>query len=293
MVGANDRSNDGLDGCTAVRPSDQLVTVAERSFGTYMAPHNRLVAPVASRGAAAAQIRRYARLYWAVCYAAVLALASNVCSATIVEPRGLDKLVREAEYIGSVWIEQSTSLSDDPTLKYPACGASYTAQTVDVVKGAGGRLKFYASEDLVVGREYLVLLAQGMRSTTAITSTTSLRGTPSGMEAKQKYMADCGRRHPGLWSMMEAAAPLLDRRLKIVSQGHPGDRWVWQPYFLRDIESIEQLNEHTLSMVLLSTTPTTPYPAGTYLSWQGVRDALRGAVMRATSGKALERSRAK
>jgi hypothetical protein len=258
-----------------------------------MAPHNRLLARAASRGSAAAQLRRYARLYWTVCYAAVLALASNVCSATVVEPRGLDELVSEAEYIGSVWIEQSTTLSDDPTLKYPACGASYTARTVDVVKGAAGRLKFYASEDLVVGREYLVLLAQGMRSTTAITSTTSLPGAPSVMEAKQKYMADCGRRHPGLWSMMEAAAPLLDRRLKIVSKGHPGDRWVWQPYFLRDLESMAQLDEHALSMVLLSTTPTTPYPAGTYLSWQGVRDALLRAVMRATSGKAVKPARAK
>jgi hypothetical protein len=164
---------------------------------------------------------------------------------------------------------------------------------VDVVKGAAGRVKFYASEDLVVGREYLVLLVQGLRSTIAIVSTNSLMGTISLPETKQRYMDDCTRRHPGLWSMEGAAAPLLDRRLKIVSQGHPGDRWVWQPYFLRDIEAVTQLNEHTLSMVLMSTTPTTPYPTGTYLSWQGVHDALHRAVMRATSGEAAERARAK
>jgi hypothetical protein len=258
-----------------------------------MAPHSRFVTRAVKDGPAAAQPRCHAPFYTAVCYAAVLALASNVGSATIVEPRDLAELVSEAEYIGSVWIEQSTSLSDDPMLKYPACGASYSARTVDVVKGAVGRVRFYASEDLVVGREYLVLLAQGPRSTTAIVSTNSFMDTTSLPETKQKRMRDCGRGYPGLWSMEGAAAPLLDRRLRIVSQGQPGDRWVWRPFFLRDLEDVTHLNEHTVSMVLMSTTSATPYPTGTYLHWQAVRDALLRAVRRATSGKALEPARAK
>jgi hypothetical protein len=219
----------------------------------------------------------------------VLALASNVGRATIVEPRDLGELLREAEYVGSVWIEQSTSLSEDPTLKYPTCGASYRARTVDVIKGTAGRVSFYASEDLVVGREYLVLLAQGPRSTTTVISTTTLSGTSPG--GRGKYVADCAKRYPGLWSMEGAAAPLLDRRVKIVREGHSGDRWVWRPYFLRDMDAVEQLDGETLSLVLLSTTPTTPYPTGVYLSWQAVRAALLQAVMRVTPGKALERAR--
>jgi hypothetical protein len=65
-------------------------------------------------------VKQLDRRISAACSVAVLALASHVARATIVEPRDLEELVGEAEYIGSVWIEQSTSLSDDPTLKYPA-----------------------------------------------------------------------------------------------------------------------------------------------------------------------------
>ncbi len=153
-------------------------------------------------------VKQLDRRISAACSVAVLALASNVARATIVEPRDLEELVGEAEYIGSVWIEQSTSLSDDPTLKYPACGGSYSARTVDVVKGAAGRVRFYASEDLVVGQEYLVLLVQGLRSTTAIVSTTTLAGQSSVMVGKQKPMEDCTRRHPGLWSMEVPPRPV-------------------------------------------------------------------------------------
>ena len=252
-----------------------------------MTPLNRLIARVARCRPSAARLPCCASVCRAAWSVAVLTLASNVARATIVEPRDLAELVGEAEYVGSVWIEQSTSLSDDPTLKYPACGASYTARTVEVVKGAAGRVRFHASEDLVVGREYLVLLVQGLRSTTALVSTTSLTGTTSPLETKQRYRDDCTRRHPGLWSMEGAATPLLDRRLKIESRDHPGDRWVWQAYFLRDIADVRQLDERVVSTVLMSANPT-PYPTGAYLSWQGVHDALR----RATSGKA-ERTRAK
>jgi hypothetical protein len=211
--------------------------------------------------------------------AAMLVLAANVGRATIVEPRDLDELVREAEYVGSVWIEQSKSLSLDPSLKYPACGASYTARTVDVVKGVAGTVRFYASEELVVGREYLVLLARGLRSTTAVISTTSLSGTSPPTAGKQKYLEDCSKQYPGSWSMEGAAAPLLDRRLKFVKEGYAGERWVLQPFFLRDIRTVAQLDGDTLEMVL-SMSPTTPYPRGTYLSWKGVRDALRQAAGR-------------
>src|SRR6476469_4584996 len=50
---------------------------------------------------------------------------STRAHATVVEPRELDQMVKEAEYIGSVWIEQATSIADGPAMTYPACGASY------------------------------------------------------------------------------------------------------------------------------------------------------------------------
>ncbi len=204
----------------------------------------------------------------------VLALVGATAHATVVEPRELGDLVKESSYVGSVWIEQSTAISDGPSLNYPACGASYRARTVDVLKGKVGTITFFASEDLVVGREYLVLLAQGLKSTTDVVSTTTLSGTPT--RSKQQWMADCANRFPGLWSINGSEAPLMDRRQRINVPGHSDDRWVARPFFLAQFDSLPQFDTDKIGAPW-SFGPT-PYPSGVYLSWASVRALLLQAI---------------
>ena len=204
----------------------------------------------------------------------MLAFASSLASATVVQPRGLHELVAEAQYVGVVWIEQSISLSPDATFKYPVCGAAYKARTVDVVKGKPGIVSFYATEGLVVGREYLVLLANGLRPTTDIISTTTLAGiSPPG---RSKYMEDCTKRYPGLWSMLGAASPLLDRRQKIVIAEKADDRWVAPQFYLSQAEAIGKFEPEGREFIW--TMGPTPYPSGTYFSWRDLRGVLLNAA---------------
>jgi hypothetical protein len=175
-----------------------------------------------------------------VCPAVVVAFISVTAHAAVVAPRELGDLVKESSYVGSVWIEQSTAIDDGPTSNYPACGASYRARTVDVLKGKAGTVTFFASEDLVVGREYLVLLAQGLRSATVVVSATTLSGTPT--RSKRQWMADCTSRFPGLWSINGSEAPLIDRRQKVDVPGHSADRWVARPFFLARFDTLPQFD---------------------------------------------------
>jgi hypothetical protein len=217
----------------------------------------------------------------------VLAFVCVTAHATVVEPRELGDLVKESSYVGSVWIEQSTAISDGPSLNYPACGASYRARTVDVLKGKAGTVTFFASGDLVVGREYLVLLAQGLRSTTDVVSATTLSGTPT--RSKQQWMADCTSRYPGLWSINGSEAPLMDRRQKVVVPGHSADRWVARPFFLAQFDSLPQFDTDKIGAPW--TLGPTPYPSGVYLSWASVRALLLQTIANATPNTSLERTR--
>jgi hypothetical protein len=216
-----------------------------------------------------------------------LSFAGAVSNATVVEPRELDDLVKESAFVGTVWIEQSTALGDGPASSYPACGASYRARTVDALKGKAGVVNFYASEDLVVGREYLVLLAQGLKSTTDVVSTTSLAGaTP---RSKRQWMADCTARYPGTWSVNGSEAPLLDRRMKIVVPGHSNDRWVAQRFYLVRFDKLPQFDTDKIGAPW-SMGPS-PYPPGIYLSWESLRTLLIQAASQTTPNTSLERTR--
>ena len=224
-----------------------------------------------------------------VCLVVALSLAGAVANATVVEPRELVDLVKESAFVGTVWIEQSTALSDGPESGYPVCGASYRARTVDALKGKTGIVNFNASEDLVVGREYLVLLAQGLRSTTDVVSTTSLAGAPP--RSKSQWMADCAARYPGMWSVNGSEAPLLDRRMRTVVPGHSDDRWVAQRFYLMRFDNIPQFDTDKLG-VPWSMGPS-PYPPGIYLSWKSLRTLLLQAASKTTPNTSLERTRDK
>lgn len=222
-----------------------------------------------------------------VCLAVALSIAGAVADATVVEPRELGDLVKESVYVGTVWIEQSIALSDGPASSYPVCGASYRTRTIDVLKGKAGIVNFYASEDLVVGREYLVLLAQCLRSTTDVISTTSVAGTSP--RSKRQWMADCAARYPGMWSMNGSEAPLLDRRMKVVVPGHSDDRWVAQRFYLVRFDNLPQFDTDKLGAPW-SIGPT-PYPPGIYLSWKSLRTLLLQTAPQAPPNKSLERTR--
>ena len=223
---------------------------------------------------------------WAI---VVFALVGGMANGTVVEPRELGEIVKESVYVGSVWIEQSTSISDGPASSYPVCGASYRARTVDVLKGSTGVVTFFGSEDLVVGREYLVFLAQGLRSTTVVVSTSSLSGAPT--RSKHQWIADCAGRHPGVWSMNGSAATFIDRRMKIEIPGHLGDRWVALPSFLDRFDMLPQFDTDKIGAPW-SFGPT-PYPSGIYLSWQSVRKLLLQAIAKTTPNTSLKRTREK
>ena len=179
-----------------------------------------------------------------VCLMVALSFTWFTANATVVEPRELGNLAKESAFVGTVWIEQSTALSDGPASGYPVCGASYRARTVDVLKGNAGIVNFFGSEDLVVGREYLVLLAQGLKSTTDVVSSTSIAGAQP--RSKRQWMADCAARYPGMWSVIGSEAPLLDRRMKIVVPGHLDDRWVAQRFYLVQFDKLPQFDTDKL-----------------------------------------------
>lgn len=211
------------------------------------------------------------------CATLFLVLASPATNATVVEPRDLSDLVQESVFIGSVWIQQSTSINDGPEASYPACGASYRARTVDVLKGTSGVITFLGSEDLVVGREYFVLLAQGLKSTTVIVSFTTLAGTPS--RTKTEWMAECSRRHPGLWAVNGSESAFIDRRQRIVVPGQAGDRWVAQRSFLVSFDVNPQFDTDALGAPWAF--GPSPYPTGVYLSWRSVRTLLTQVLAKA------------
>jgi len=216
-------------------------------------------------------------------------LVSSLASATVIEPRDLDDLIKESEFVGSVWIEQATSIADGPAKTYPACGASYLARTVDTIKGTRGTVNFHSVEELVVGREYLVLLSHRFQTTTDVLSTSSLSG--AAPKTKRQWLADCASRHPGLWAIDGSEMPMLDPRLKIVMPGHAGDRWVARPFFLVLFDKIPTFDTDTIGAPW-SMGPT-PYPSGTYLSWRSVREVLAAAAIRTTPGVPLQRTPAK
>lgn len=214
-----------------------------------------------------------------------LLASSTWAHATVVEPRELDELVKEAEYIGDVWIEQATSIADGPAMTYPACGASYHARAVDAIKGRNGVLTFYSTEELVVGREYLVLLSHGLKSATAVASWTSLSGAP--VRTKQEWLTTCSKRFPGLWAIEGSEVPFIDRRQRVVFPGQADDRWVARPFFLVRSDGIPEFDVDATGAPL--SFGHTPYPSGIYLSWRSVRALLAKAALKAATSNSPDR----
>jgi len=213
-------------------------------------------------------------------------LASSTCAhATVVEPRQLNELVKEAEYIGSVWIEQAISIAEGPAMTYPACGASYRARAVDAIKGRTAVLNFYSTDELVVGREYLVLLSHGLKSTTVVVSWTSLSGSP--VRTKQEWLTACSKRFPGLWAIEGSEVAFIDRRQRVVFPGQADDRWVARPFFLVRSDGIPEFGVDGTGAPL--SFGHTPYPSGIHLSWRSVRVLLAKAALKAATSNSPDR----